>query len=207
MLNHHRKFQKWLHLYREGELNPGQKRSLDIHLNQCAQCRQIQIKMNAFAKSSAIARKKNITFTNSALLTQSLLTHIKSFEKKPGVFDRLALPVIRLSAASALFIILFSFFLQEGYDQYQINRLSGRNSRSQILFLNTQALPQNIVNQIIINVNKNNGYAGLYQKTINILGHTLLSPDGGWRMTMHANTLLLHKKTTGFDNMHIRSRQ
>jgi|GEM_PF-6922780 len=134
MFSRHRHFEKWLHLYREGELSPGQTRRLERHLAGCAACRAQKETLVQMASMAAEARGISPALPHGALLTQSVLHRLADATPAPDFWARLAAPGIRLAAAAVLIVIMGGYLIQEGGDQRRLTALAQRNRQSQVLF-------------------------------------------------------------------------
>lgn len=134
MFSRHRQFEKWLHLYREGELTHGQTRSLERHLAGCANCRAQHAALVQMERAVAEARAASLPLPHSALLTQSVLHRLVDATPVPDFWSRLSAPGIRLAAAAVLVLIMSGYLMEEGRDQQRLAALAQRNRHSRVLF-------------------------------------------------------------------------
>ncbi|MCK5148465.1 zf-HC2 domain-containing protein [bacterium] len=140
MFDRHHRFEKWLHLYRVGELSSRQNRLLKRHLETCQTCRLQSKTLSGMETAITAARGMSPELRHGDLLIQSVMHNLHAAEITPGFWDRLAAPGIRLTAAVVLILIMSTFLIQEGHDQKRMAVLMHHNQRSQVLFVRTESL-------------------------------------------------------------------
>jgi hypothetical protein len=129
----HKKFQKYLYLYRNGELSLKKKHKLEKHLRTCSLCekewRQIQnvdTKVNV-SRITAPEPEDPDRLTRkvmSAVFQQDIVSTEK--DKKylfPRIFLWIDKPVFRFGLVVIVFLIIISFFLQESIILRKVTQL------------------------------------------------------------------------------------
>jgi len=125
--------QKYLLLYRRGELSFRQKEKMEHHITRCAECAGVRQKTDRLMEQVGYLRQKEPRLTEPVALTDSIMHSVQTLGGRRKIRDidsaanffwnTMAIPKIRLVLAGIIFLIISSFFIQEFLVLDRLSRL------------------------------------------------------------------------------------
>lgn len=124
--------QKWLHLYKDEELTSHQKRLVEKHCDQCADCQKIMHQIVRMDKSVSKVSQNTPTLKKPELFTDQVMQAVRQDSiKNRSAFHFnwlyfLNRPSMRLAFGCALLLITTFFFYQEVTIMHRVTILEGK---------------------------------------------------------------------------------
>jgi hypothetical protein len=128
-------YQKWLYLFREGELSDRRKKKLERHLRRCKVCAGEKQRIETADSLIRIARDTVPRISNPRELTDGIMNAIEQSTaaaiEESGRFartthswlDRLRMPKVRVALATAAVVMMGMFVFQGALILHRISRL------------------------------------------------------------------------------------
>lgn len=134
-----KRYQRWLHLNRPGELSPGQLRNLEKHLENCHSCRQLRERIIASDKTIRSLRESPPLLEQQDRLAENVIKIIRNLpsehtspkKTEPNRAGALIplLSGIRLPLAAALILIIAIILFQEFMIVHRLVKLEDKMTR------------------------------------------------------------------------------
>ncbi len=125
-----KKYMKWLHLYREGELTAQQNEKLLLHVKECPSCTALKIEIEETRGIISRAQESQPRLSDPGLLTADIMRSIRRIEHYPSkpnkILDFLSIPKVRLALAGFVTVLVGFFFIQEFLVLYRVSKLEER---------------------------------------------------------------------------------
>ncbi len=136
MMKHNcKKYEKWLYLYREGELKHSQAQQLAEHLKSCAKCAQISRQLGNMQKDMLSWKETSDTDSINTDITANVIGSIRMTEKDSGylsvtywdrVLNVFAKPGIQAVSLAVMILFCLTLVFQETSVMLQISNLEKR---------------------------------------------------------------------------------
>lgn len=122
--------EKWLYLYREGELTPGQKAKLESHMRQCRRCMAFRKDLDVTEKGVRELRERSPSLKDPGSFTVQVMEAVTGVSATSHPVRRVQgegrgafRPLIRFALAGAVLLILSLFGVQQFWIFSKITRL------------------------------------------------------------------------------------
>jgi hypothetical protein len=122
-----RRFEKWLFLYRDGELDAAQSVALADHLNRCEACRALMAEIMNTDEMVSLLRKEQPAVESPGQLTDNVLNRVRAESRAERIAGRKNNRTFSLWAlAGAVSFAAALFFIQQSGIYMKVARLEAR---------------------------------------------------------------------------------